>query len=283
MDNLKVEMLRPTQIQVDRQYQRPLHRDHVTKIMRSFDPLAIGTVTVSQRDDGSYWVIDGQHRLAALIEMGRGDRPIPCVVYTGLSVGQEADKFFMQSRVRRIHPIDLFKARLFAGDPVAMGINKVVTGAGFKVEAGGKSDTHIQAPATLELIYTIHGPERLAEVLGMVGNIWSGQKRSVPQYIISGINAAITRYPRIDRDRLVRVLRETPAEDMERTAKAMRRFTNDRGATIYGRTMIHFYNKGLRQKLPDWDTTLEQVNAENLAKATEASAEARRGIERAVS
>lgn len=283
MDNLRVELLRPTQIQVDRQYQRPLHRDHVTKIMREFDRLAIGTLTVSQREDGSYWVIDGQHRLAALIEMGRGDRPIPCIVYTGLSVGQEADKFFMQSRVRRIHPIDLFKARLFAGDPVALGINRIVTSHGFVVANEGRSGHAIQAPATLENIYTVHGSDRLNEVLGIVAYVWADQKQSVPQFMIAGINAALTRYPRIDRERLSRVLRETPSEDMERTAKAMRRFTNDRGATIYGRTMVHFYNKGLRQKLPDWDATLEQVNADALAKATEVSAEARRGTERKVS
>jgi hypothetical protein len=271
---LTIEMLRPSQIQVDHQYQRPLNRDHVNRIIRQFDPMAIGSIDVSKRDDGSYWVVDGQHRLAALIEMGRGDRPIPCVIYTGLSVGEEADLFFMQSRNRRIHPIDLYKARRFAGDRVVMAISEVVEKHGFRITNEGRDGSVLQAPGLLEQIASNHGMKRLDEVLGLVAAIWFQDRVSVPAYLIGGINAILTRYPTIDRERLVKVLRQQPFDELAASAKSMRKFMYDKSHNIYGRAMAHTYNKGLRQKLPDWDSTLEAVNLANIAKATAASAEA---------
>lgn len=275
MGNQKVvvEMLRPKQINVDHQYQRPLARDHVNRILREYDAMAIGTPDVSKRDDGTYWVIDGQHRLAALIEMGNGDDPIPCAVYTGLSVGQEADKFFMQSRVRRMHPIDLFKARLFAGDPIALSIQKTATKHGFRITNEGKSGDVLQAPATLEHILRVYGVDRLDEVLKLASSVWLQDRTSVPSYLIGGLNSILTRYPTIDRTRLVKVLRAEPFDSLQSQAKAMRRFLNDKAQNLYGRAMANTYNKGLRTKLPDWDASMEPVMAEHLAKGTVASAE----------
>jgi hypothetical protein len=268
-----IEMLAPDNIGVDRQYQRAIARDHVNRIIREFDPLAIGTPYVSKRDDGSYWCIDGQHRLAALVEMGRGHIQIPCVVFTGLSVGEEADKFFMQSRVRRMHSIDLFKARLFAGDDTALLIQQVANKYGFRITNEGRSGDVLQAPATLERILTVYGKDRLDLVLLLTASIWLQDRTSVPSYLIDGLNAVLTRYPAIDRKRLVHVLRSEPFDSLQSQAKAMRRFINDKAGNLYGRAMANLYNKGLRNKLPDWDASIEPVMAENLAKGTVAAAE----------
>ena len=271
--SVTVEMLPPNAISIDRQYQRGIARDHVNRIVREFDPLAIGTPYISKRDDGTYWCMDGQHRLAALIELRRGDVPIPMVVFTGLSVGEEADKFFMQTRNRRMHPIDLFKARCFAGDPIAMTISRVASNNGFRITNEGRSGDVLQGPATLERILTVYGERRLDEVLGLTAAVWLQDRTSVPAYLIDGLNAVLTRYPAIDRNRLVKVLRSEPFDSLQSQAKAMRRFMNDKAGGLYGRAMANLYNKGLRTKLPDWDASMEPVMAEHMAKGTVAAAE----------
>jgi hypothetical protein len=89
-------------IRVDTQYQRPINIAHVRKIANEFDERAFGVILVSERADGSVYVIDGQHRLAAVKSMGRGGSEIPCHVYRGLSVGDEALIFHMQTQRNQI-------------------------------------------------------------------------------------------------------------------------------------------------------------------------------------
>lgn len=51
-------------------YQRTLNPQKVKRIVREFDPSKLGVLMISERPDGRYAVIDGQHRMTALREMG---------------------------------------------------------------------------------------------------------------------------------------------------------------------------------------------------------------------
>src|SRR5258708_7808516 len=51
-------------------YARPLREPRVKKLVAEFDPLGVGVLYLSMRDDGSYWIIDGQHRAEAARRVG---------------------------------------------------------------------------------------------------------------------------------------------------------------------------------------------------------------------
>lgn len=52
---------------VDREhYQRMLLETKVARIAREFDPDALGVPLICERADGSYWILDGQHRIEAV-------------------------------------------------------------------------------------------------------------------------------------------------------------------------------------------------------------------------
>jgi hypothetical protein len=82
------------QLRIDPTINRPLNRQRVHTIAEKFDPDAIGVLTVSVRPDGTYLLLDGQHRLAALRQAGwDGQQKVPCDLRHGLSQVQEVALF----------------------------------------------------------------------------------------------------------------------------------------------------------------------------------------------
>ena len=47
---------------INDQYQKA----KVNKIVKNFNPIGMGPILVSEREDGSLWIFDGQHRVEAL-------------------------------------------------------------------------------------------------------------------------------------------------------------------------------------------------------------------------
>ena len=66
-------------------YQRPVNPKEVDRLIREWDERLIDPVVVSFRD-GKFYVVDGQHRIAAMRRMngGRGVM-VTCKVYDGLT------------------------------------------------------------------------------------------------------------------------------------------------------------------------------------------------------
>lgn len=63
---------------VTEQYQRILNMKNVAGIVKNFDPAKLGVLVVSRRGDGTYAVLDGQHRLAALRRLAMTPRTVLC-------------------------------------------------------------------------------------------------------------------------------------------------------------------------------------------------------------
>lgn len=110
--------LRKGDIRVPQEYQRLLNRAHVRRIIRDFDWFLFGVLIVAYRN-GEYFVVDGQHRLAAALQVPEIDT-IPCMLYDFNGAEHEADVFIRRGLlVKRLVTDDIHKARLFSGDPVA--------------------------------------------------------------------------------------------------------------------------------------------------------------------
>ena len=80
---------------VTEQYQRILNMKNVAGIVKNFDPAKLGVLVVSHRADGTYAVLDGQHRLTALRRLGYD--AANCIVLEGMTIRQEADYFRRQN------------------------------------------------------------------------------------------------------------------------------------------------------------------------------------------
>src|ERR1700733_1165898 len=67
-------------------YQRPISESRVESLVENFDAGEARDIYVSEREDGTRWVLDGQHTLEALKRVGLKKRS--CRVFRGLSVAQ---------------------------------------------------------------------------------------------------------------------------------------------------------------------------------------------------
>ena len=132
-----VENRHPSELRLDDSYQRSTDNGAsqalIKRIANGWDWRMCLPLVVSKRDDGSLWVIDGQHRLAAALL--RGDIPfLPCVIGVYGSVADEAAMFVAMNRARKpMNRLDDFHAAIASGDSEAIQIAQIITDAGFTV------------------------------------------------------------------------------------------------------------------------------------------------------
>lgn len=129
-------------LKIDREfYQRDYVERKVLEYGKSFDWSAFNTISVAQRSDGTYWVIDGQHRLLAALLRDDIDL-LPCMVFSVNSVAEEADAFVRINAYRRaLQTIDTWKANTTREDDVTCKAQALVKQAGRAVTQSSGPDS----------------------------------------------------------------------------------------------------------------------------------------------
>ncbi len=104
------------ELHIDESYQRSL-QNHVKIIARDWNPTKCDPLKINFREDGNWYVWDGQHRLeAAKI---RGIKYLLCDIVVGLTQEQEAALFGCQGvGIKKPDPYDIFKANVCAGEEI---------------------------------------------------------------------------------------------------------------------------------------------------------------------
>lgn len=188
-------------LNVDSRYQRKLIPGHVKSIARDFDPVYLGLPDVSEREDGTFWVMDGQNRLAACrLFLGDGweKQHVECLVYTGMGLEDEAAFFGRRNKTKQLTPWARFKSRLTAGEHIATEIVRIASESGFGI---GEGNNQLRCVAALEWVYTgvkshnaAEGPKNLARTLSTVAKAW-GVKEPFPNGdVIYGLGMFLERY-----------------------------------------------------------------------------------------
>lgn len=231
----KFEILPLALLFVDEEYQRPVNDQFVRKIMKNWKPHLFGVLTVSRRAEKDfglgapiqYAVFDGQHRMKAARQLERFEN-VPCVVYDGLTREEEAVLFAeLQEERRSLRPYDKFRARLFAGEPNAVGIQVVINDSKFELIAGGAyRATHITAVRAVEDAY-VRGV--LAQVLSVAQRAWVDNAEPSKEPVLTndmlrGLTYYIYEYDvdGLDKERLIKALRRHKPHELLKRAGALR-------------------------------------------------------------
>lgn len=133
VEQITTERPKATKIAVDKltvyqEVQRiPPTKKLVKDIASKMDYGSLGVFHVSHRDDGTYSLIDGQRRKLALESLGLGSHKVDAMLYTGLSVAQEAALFRTLNRSRVVCSFDDFEKGVTAGDERDVGISKILS------------------------------------------------------------------------------------------------------------------------------------------------------------
>jgi hypothetical protein len=244
-------------LHIDPTYQRSVSAAAVRGIVRRFDPDIFGVLTISMRSDGRLYVIDGQHRLRAIQEMGWSDQDVPCVVYSGLTSKDEARIFTETQRTRRkLSPQNVMKADLSWGNNAAMEIANTVEAAGFRLnlDTSSRANGQIAAIGSLRYIDTQFRDGLMKDVLGILAEAW-GTEEGPRDAIIAGLAIFLSRYEgKTDRKRVVRILAGMNPERVITDGRLQAQLNGLQTRDGVGRQIWTMYNHKLHHKLPPWDS-----------------------------
>ncbi len=256
--NRQFQMILASEIRVDHSYQRKLNDRDVKDIATNFNWDDFGVLYVSKRSDGSYWILDGQHRLAALRMLDLLDSLVPCYIYEGMTLGDEARRFAGLNMDRSpVRPIYGFNALVTGEQVEANAIEKVVDRVGFEVWNGrGKAgDGEISAVVALRTVYRAGGDAELEEVLAVIKAAWGDDHDGIQADVILGVQTFLRRYKdQVSKTRLLKALADCKPGALQSEGRAMYRARFCDMRTGVARAIVAEYNRKLKSqnRLPEF-------------------------------
>lgn len=227
-------------------HQRGISTMKATKIAKSFNPKAVGLLTVSRRADGTMWLINGQHRAYAMSMLA-----IPlalCSVYEGLSLREEAELWVKLNTQTAPMRLDLYHGRLLEGDPVAVEIDRAVHLCGFKIARyfGKRTPDTIAAVSALEYIFSQGGVAALTDVLLTVRKLWPNNVLATSDDVLRGVHVFLLVFSNeLKRERLYSQLGKIPLETLIQNAVYLKGVYSRKERTMIAYAFLQAYNKGL--------------------------------------
>jgi len=189
-----VEKLPQHLLNVDLSYQHHHRPQQVAEIAEGFDEYKLQPLVVNRRPDGTYWVIDGRHRLEAIRRRGDLRREVWCVVYDGHDRPWEARMFELLYSLQKRKPYQaLFAARLAADDPAAHEIVDILARYAYEANIDNRreSPTAFTGLHTVSTIYDLGGAEHLRTVIECIHDAWYGMEKSTSTPILLGVHFTI--------------------------------------------------------------------------------------------
>jgi hypothetical protein len=179
-----------TRMRVNPLAQRDLNPARVSKLAASFDPEQMDAPTVNHRG-GWYYLIDGQHRIAALKQWLSSweDQQVQCWCYEGLTEAEEAEKFLTLNDTLPVAAFSKFKVSVQAGRGAEADVDRIVRALGLRIARGGGG---ICAVATLRRVYTRGGPAVLSRALRIIRDAYG--EAGLEARVIDGIALLCQRY-----------------------------------------------------------------------------------------
>lgn len=251
----RIERRKPNQVTVDLRVQRMLDQNRVDSMIVKWNDLAMGVPTLSQREGGQTIALDGQTRLEALRQMGRGDESFDCTVYRNLTLEQEAEMFALLNNTKKLLPIDLFRVAVIAGDPEALACNDLVARHGY-VAASGHKNSFMAVNALLRA-WRRDPLSTERAIITAVGS-WGPTRESADNRLFTGLASLYFRYgDMINLAQLIERLRKGVQTDAASLIGRARTNSKVRSISVpdaVADIVVNIYN-GQRKtnRLPNWE------------------------------
>lgn len=235
-------------------YQRPVNPKEVDRLIREWDERLLDPVTVSFRD-GKFYVVDGQHRIAAMRKMNGGNGVmVNCKVYNGLTYEQEADLCYKLDKAKkRLSLSQSTNALAESGaDAETAEIRRLVESCGFTWALNKRHGKTGEIVSTRALInaYRLLGGDGFSRMLSLMWEAWQGDARSLTANLLSGMALFVKTYETEFTDRtFIKRLSQVDPDEINRRGRAD--FSTNKASLRYARVILEKYN-GQRggKKLP---------------------------------
>lgn len=143
-------LLSKTILRIDHTYQRDnINNIRVLEIASDWWWISLGCLIVGRRSDGTFWVLDGQHRKLAADKRSDVDK-LPCIVFDVESIAEEATGFVGSNTLRG--PVSMYyryRANIAKQDESALAIAQMVAETGHRITRGGGTKDGVSFVALL--------------------------------------------------------------------------------------------------------------------------------------
>ena len=196
------------------QWGRPLRAPDVRLIAAEFDPDKFGALCVWVRADGHLVIIDGQHRLQAVVAvLGWGDQTVPCLLYKNLTEREASELSLGLQDRRNLHPVDKHRTAIAAGHKRAMSVQNAVDVCGLELVRSGVGTGQVCAIDALGHAWDRLGEPGLIRVLRILADTWEAREGSITAKTIQLVGMMVSMYPDLDDRRLCITLGRYNAAD----------------------------------------------------------------------
>ena len=247
----RVMEVRAEALKFDASYQRAIIPARVKRLRTDMDLDAIGVITVSERD-GELYVVDGQHRVRALVDEGLGEWKVKCNVYSDMEPEEEAGLFRTMNDTRRIAAFDDFRAGLVERDPECVAIARICERAGLRVDQQA-GPGHVTCVGALRSIYRRSPNGKagalLTATLDLALASWGRQSSAVEGKVLEGIAIVLDTYgEEVDLAALTKKLAKVggQASGLLGMARGLREHRGGTVAQAVAVIVVDLYNKGRR-------------------------------------
>jgi hypothetical protein len=253
-----VTNMKPSQLMVDHSVQRPLDGVRVASIAGDFEPESIGVIHVSRRSNGTYHVMDGQHRVAAMRVLGMDETPVPTHLYEGLSKAAEARMFRRLNNTRQVQALDRFRVRIQEGDAVACEIADILRSHGWTIAKSGNRGSFF-AVSAMEKVFRAKetgDPATCDALIRIATAAWGHNSDALRAEIVTGLGIMLRRHPNLDMDKLTNELsrQEGGPLGLISRARQLHGIRNGRVSDAMAEILVNHYNNRRKiNRLPEWN------------------------------
>ena len=190
--------LRPQSLKIDPLYQRDLSQSRVAKIVQEWDYDLFNEPKVSLRADGSYYIFNGQHTVAAHKIKEGETAAIYCKIYRGLTWEQEKDLFVKQNGISK-DPTTVEKLKAEYASPHSTVRKMVETCArhGVKVSFDRRVGSVVGGCNAVSALYAAWRSLELSQferMIDLMMQTWLGDYMGLTQGFIKGFSLILQKF-----------------------------------------------------------------------------------------
>lgn len=239
---------------IDKQAQRTLNERRAQKLASEFIPEAVGTIIISQRENGDKFIVDGQHRWRAsqLLDYDT----VVCEVHKGLTQTEEAILFLIKNRESsRPSALDEYKIGLTGGIPLFVDTEAVLQKHGLAM--GATSVNAVGAVNGVLRITDKYGADILNRTLDVAEEAWGRTPETWDGMLLGGLGEFLGRHGEqitSDSELARKVGKKAPAWKWKSEVHALSTAGGTQHSGTGGRVMtcyhqiVNLWNKGRRSE-----------------------------------
>ncbi len=247
----KIVEIRADGLEIHPHAQRDIVPAKLKKITDTLDLDAVGVLhAVEYPINGvtKIWVIDGQHRLKALLNHNFGEWKVQVKIHTDVTDDIRASQLFLKLNDRTIvGPYDKFQNEAKAMDPDALGILRITNRQALAISRGG-GDSRLSCIASLKKLYAKDSGKTLDSTLHIIKNAWGTKAAALEGRLIEGVGMVLHRHAQLEWDTLIKKLAKYPGgpSGLIGDARGMVEYRRVSLTKCVAERVIETYNMGRR-------------------------------------